>query len=172
VTVDELDLAVHDQQVTHRGVVTEAELLALRQTARLRGETLVLTNGCFDILHAGHVAYLEEASRLGDRLVVAVNVDQTVRELKGPDRPVNRLEWRMAVLAALACVDWVVPFSEPTPERLICALQPDLLVKGGDNDPERIPGATCVRQAGGQVRVLGYLDNCSTTGIIRSIRAP
>ena len=172
VTLDELDLAIHGQQVTHRGLVTEEELLTLRQTAQLRGETLVFTNGCFDILHAGHVAYLEEASRLGDRLVVAVNTDQTVRELKGPDRPVNRLERRMAVLAALACVDWVVPFSEPTPERLICALRPDLLVKGGDNDPERIPGAACVRRTGGQVRVLSYLDHCSTTGIIRSIRTP
>ncbi len=142
----------------------------LRQVARARGESLVLTNGCFDILHAGHVGYLEEASRLGDRLVVAVNVDETVRALKGEDRPVNTLARRMTVLAALACVDWVVAFSEQTPERLICRLQPELLVKGGDNDPDKVPGARCVREAGGEVRVLSYLDNCSTTGIIGQIR--
>jgi D-beta-D-heptose 7-phosphate kinase/D-beta-D-heptose 1-phosphate adenosyltransferase len=170
VSVDELRAALHEHQVTHRGVVGEDELARLRQLARSRGETVVMTNGCFDILHAGHVGYLEEASRLGDRLVVAVNVDETVRALKGPDRPVNTLERRMAVLAALACVDWVVPFSEATPERLICRLLPDLLVKGGDNDPEQVPGGRCVRQAGGEVRVLSYLDNCSTTGIIGRIR--
>jgi D-beta-D-heptose 7-phosphate kinase/D-beta-D-heptose 1-phosphate adenosyltransferase len=104
-------------------------------------------------------------------LVVAVNVDETVRKLKGADRPVNTLERRMAVLAALACVDWVVAFAEDTPERLICRLLPDLLVKGGDTDPDRIPGAECVRESGGQVQLLGYLPNCSTTEIIRGIRS-
>jgi D-beta-D-heptose 7-phosphate kinase/D-beta-D-heptose 1-phosphate adenosyltransferase len=171
VSVAELEAALQEHQVARRGVVSEEELLALRQAARARGETLVFTNGCFDILHAGHVAYLEEASRLGNRLVVAVNRDETVRELKGPGRPVNSLERRMAVLAALGCVDWVVPFAEETPERLICRLRPDLLVKGGDNDPDRIPGAACVREAGGQVLALSYVDNCSTTGLIRSIQA-
>ncbi len=170
VSVDELQAALHEHQVTHRGVVSEDQLMHLRQVARARGESLVLTNGCFDILHAGHVGYLEEASRLGDRLVVAVNVDETVRALKGEDRPVNTLARRMTVLAALACVDWVVAFSEQTPERLICRLQPELLVKGGDNDPDKVPGARCVREAGGEVRVLSYLDNCSTTGIIGQIR--
>ena len=170
VSVDELQAALYEHQVTHRGVVGEDELMRLRQVARARGETLVFTNGCFDILHAGHVAYLEQASRLGDRLVVAVNVDETVRRLKGADRPVNILERRMAVLAALACVDWVVPFSEETPERLICRLQPELLVKGGDNEPDKIPGARCVRESGGQVLVMSYVDNCSTTGIIHDIR--
>jgi len=129
-----------------------------------------MTNGCFDILHAGHVTYLEEASRLGDRLVVAVNVDDTVRQLKGADRPVNPLSNRMHVLAALGCVDWVVPFSEETPERLICAVAPDYLVKGGDNDPDKIPGARCVREAGGSVAVLTYVDGISTTRIVDSIR--
>ncbi len=170
VTVDELQAALHEHQVARRGVVNEDELMRLRQAARSQGETLVFTNGCFDILHAGHVNYLEQASRLGDRLVVAVNVDETVRRLKGADRPVNTLERRMVVLAALACVDWVVPFSEQTPERLICRLQPELLVKGGDNDPDKIPGARCVRESGGRVEVLGYVDNCSTTGIIGQIR--
>jgi len=170
VSVDELQAALYEHQVTHRGVVNEDELMRLRLAARARGESLVFTNGCFDILHAGHVAYLEQASRLGDRLVVAVNVDETVRQLKGADRPVNTLERRMAVLAALACVDWVVPFSEETPERLICRLQPELLVKGGDNDPDQIPGARCVRESGGQVLVMSYVDSCSTTGIIKEIR--
>lgn len=152
-------------------VVTESELLALAEIARAKGETVVFTNGCFDILHAGHVAYLQEASQLGDRLIVAVNVDATIRDLKGPGRPVIPLPQRAAVLAALACVDWVVAFSEATPERLICAVQPDFLVKGGDNDPRLIPGADCVRRAGGQVRVLSYLANCSTSNIVSNIRA-
>ncbi len=169
-TVDELRQAVHEHQVTHRGVVAEEELLARLVAARAQGERIVFTNGCFDILHAGHVAYLEQASRLGDRLVVAVNTDASVRRLKGPDRPVNRLPNRMAVLAALACVDWVVPFGEATPERLICRLRPDFLVKGGDNDPQQIPGGRCVRDAGGEVLVLDYVEGCSTTSLIRAIR--
>jgi D-beta-D-heptose 7-phosphate kinase/D-beta-D-heptose 1-phosphate adenosyltransferase len=170
VTADELQASLHEHQVTQSGVLSEQRLMSLRQAARARGETVVFTNGCFDILHAGHVRYLEQASRLGDRLVVAVNVDETVRRLKGEDRPINTLEQRMAVLAALACVDWVAPFSEETPERLICELQPDLLVKGGDNDPDKIPGARCVRDSGGQVKVMSYLDNCSTTGIIQRMQ--
>ena len=145
--------------------------MRLARLARMQGETLVFTNGCFDILHAGHVTYLEQASRLGDRLVVAVNVDETVRRLKGADRPVNTLERRMTVLSALACGDWVVPFSEETPERLICRLKPDFLIKGGDNDPDQIPGAACVRENGGKVLVMDYVDNVSTTGLIREIRA-
>ena len=170
-SLDEMRYALAGQQVAHKGVVTEEELMAAVEAARTRGETLVVTNGCFDILHAGHVTYLEQASRLGDRLVVAVNVDETVRELKGPDRPVNTLQRRMTVLAALECVDWVVPFSEETPERLICRLEPDFLVKGGDNEPDKIPGAACVRDAGGKVMVMSYVDNCSTTGLISEIRA-
>lgn len=170
VSIGELEQVLHGQGTTQRGVVTESELFSLVQSAKLRGEIIVFTNGCFDILHSGHVTYLEEASKLGNRLIVAVNVDQTVRELKGPDRPVNSLNQRLAVLAALACVDWVIPFKESTPERLICTLQPDLLVKGGDNDPTLIPGADCVRRSGGRVQTLSYVNNCSTTEIIRRIR--
>ncbi len=171
VTVDELKWALNEHQVVHRGVVTEAQLVEAMATCRARGERIVFTNGCFDILHAGHVTYLEQASRMGDRLIVAVNVDETVRALKGADRPVNTLARRMTVLAALACVDWVVPFSEETPERLICDLVPDYLIKGGDNNPDDIPGARCVREAGGEVLVMSYVDNCSTTGLISEIRA-
>lgn len=154
-----------------RGVLDEGQVAAAMAKAQGRGETVVFTNGCFDILHAGHVAYLEEASRLGDRLVVAVNVDETVRRLKGEGRPVNPLASRMRVLAALGCVDWVVPFAEDTPERLICRLRPDFLVKGGDHDPATIAGADCVRAAGGRVCVMGYVDGVSTTRIIEAIRA-
>jgi D-beta-D-heptose 7-phosphate kinase/D-beta-D-heptose 1-phosphate adenosyltransferase len=170
VSCDELKAELAHQQVVHRGIISENELIQAMAVARDRGETIVMTNGCFDILHAGHVTYLEEASRLGDRLVVAVNIDETVRALKGDDRPVNTVDNRMKVLAALGCVDWVLPFTEQTPERLICELKPDLLVKGGDNDPDKIPGAKCVRENGGQVAIMTYVDGISTTEIVKSIR--
>lgn len=170
VTTRELAQALAAQRTIDHGVVGEDQLIEAVNAARARGETVVMTNGCFDILHAGHVTYLEEASKLGDRLVVAVNVDETVRALKGADRPVNTLANRMHVLAALGCVDWVVPFAEETPERLICDVAPDYLVKGGDNDPDKIPGAKCVRDAGGSVAVLTYVDGISTTRIVDSIR--
>jgi len=169
-TAQELAQALAAQRTADHGVIEEGALMDAVAAARARGETIVMTNGCFDILHAGHVTYLEEASKLGDRLLVAVNVDETVRALKGVDRPVNPVENRMHVLAALGCVDWVVPFSEETPERLICEVAPDYLVKGGDNDPDRIPGAQCVREAGGSVAVLTYVDGVSTTRIVDSIR--
>ena len=169
-TTQELAQALAAQRTIDHGVVEEEALLDAVAAARVRGETIVMTNGCFDILHAGHVTYLEEASKLGDRLLVAVNVDETVRALKGADRPVNPLRNRMHVLAALGCVDWVVPFSEETPERLICEVAPDYLVKGGDNDPGKIPGAKCVTEAGGSVAVLTYVDGVSTTRIVDSIR--
>ena len=114
------------------GVVLLPELVALVAEAKARGERVVLTNGCFDILHAGHVAYLEEAKSCGDRLIVAVNDDDSVRRLKGPTRPVTGLADRMAILAGLASVDWVVPFAEDTPADLIAKVLPDVLVKGGD----------------------------------------
>lgn len=152
-------------------LVSETELVQQVAKARALGEKIVMTNGCFDILHAGHVQYLEQASKLGDRLIVAVNDDATVRRLKGAERPVNSLADRMQMLAALKYVDWVVPFYEDTPERLICAVKPDILVKGGDNDPAKIPGNRCVWDAGGEVLVLDYRAGVSTTGIIRRIRA-
>lgn len=167
---DEIRHVLAEHRVVHRGIISEDELVLALDAARQDGETIVMTNGCFDILHAGHVTYLQEASRLGDRLVVGVNIDETITALKGADRPVNNLERRMTMLAALGCVDWVVAFSEDTPERMICRLQPDFLVKGGDNDPDKIPGAKCVRESGGQVTVMSYLDNCSTTGMIADIR--
>jgi len=170
VSVPELIRAIHHEQESGMGVLSEEQLLEAGEVARAHGEKIVMTNGCFDILHAGHVTYLEQARRLGDRLIVAVNTDDSVRRLKGEGRPVNPLERRMAVLAALGCVDWVVAFSEDTPERLICRVGPDVLVKGGDNDPERIPGGRCVRERGGEVRVLEYVADVSTTRLIEAIR--
>jgi D-beta-D-heptose 7-phosphate kinase/D-beta-D-heptose 1-phosphate adenosyltransferase len=145
-------------------------LAAAVAAAKSQGERVVMTNGCFDLLHEGHVAYLQQARRLGDRLAVAVNDDESVRRLKGEGRPINALGGRLAVLAGLACVDWVCPFSEDTPEALICRVQPDILVKGGDYRPEEIAGGDCVRAAGGEVRVLPYLPGRSTTRIVEAIK--
>ena len=144
---------------------------ALAARARSLPRPLVFTNGVFDVLHRGHVTYLAQARALGASLVVAVNSDASVRRLgKGDDRPVNPLADRMAVLAALECVDWVVPFSEDTPERLICRVLPDLLVKGGDYKPEQIAGHGCVTKNGGKVEVLAFVPGSSTTKIIDAIK--
>lgn len=171
VNVTELRQALRQQQFIARGVVDEDRLLALVQEARANGERIVMTNGCFDILHAGHVTYLAQAAELGDRLIVAVNDDASVARLKGPERPINPLEQRMTVLAALQSVDWVVPFSEDTPERLICKVLPDVLVKGGDYKPDQIAGGACVQQHGGEIVVLGFVDGCSTSRIVEAIRS-
>ncbi len=153
-----------------RGVVAEAELLAHVAELRQRGDRIVMTNGCFDILHPGHVAYLEQARTLGDRLIVAVNDDAAVHRLKGGGRPVNGVAERMAVLAGLASVDWVVPFAEDTPARLIAAVTPDVLVKGGDYRVEQIAGHQSVLDRGGEVRVLPFVDGHSTTATIERLR--
>ncbi|MGF1714890.1 bifunctional D-glycero-beta-D-manno-heptose-7-phosphate kinase/D-glycero-beta-D-manno-heptose 1-phosphate adenylyltransferase HldE [Photobacterium chitinilyticum] len=166
----ELTDAIHGSQDSGFGVIAEAQLKQAVRVARARGEKVVMTNGCFDILHAGHVAYLNEAAKLGDRLIVAVNSDSSVQTLKGPGRPVNQEDRRMAVLAGLGAVDWVVPFSEETPQRLISEILPSLLVKGGDYKPEQIAGGQEVVAAGGEVRVLNFEDGCSTTEIIEAIR--
>ena len=170
VSTEELYQEIHRHIAVKRGVVSQDELITAVNQCRQRGETIVMTNGCFDILHAGHVTYLQQAREQGDRLIVAVNVDDTVRKLKGEDRPVNPLQHRMRMLAALECVDWVLPFEEETPTRLICDVLPDILVKGGDNDPDKIPGGDCVRDNGGEVRVLSYVEGVSTTEIIGTIR--
>ena len=173
VSTDELRSAMGEGAAASSALLTEDELLAVVAEARARGERVVMTNGCFDILHAGHVSYMEQAKRLGDRLIVAVNDDASVRRLKGNGdalRPVNPLAQRMRVLAGLKSVDWVVPFSEDTPERLICSVLPDFLVKGGDYQPQQVAGYQCVTAHGGQVRILGYEQGISTSRIIESIR--
>jgi D-beta-D-heptose 7-phosphate kinase/D-beta-D-heptose 1-phosphate adenosyltransferase len=153
-----------------RCVFEEDDVLIQIETARGKGERIVMTNGCFDILHPGHIDYLEKAKALGDRLVVAVNDDSSVRRLKGESRPINTLSTRMRMLSALACVDWVVPFKEDTPNRLYCKLLPDVLVKGGDYTEDQVAGAECVKAAGGQVQILDFLDGHSTSALITKIR--
>ncbi|TAA47235.1 MULTISPECIES: bifunctional D-glycero-beta-D-manno-heptose-7-phosphate kinase/D-glycero-beta-D-manno-heptose 1-phosphate adenylyltransferase HldE [Corallincola] len=170
VSTIELANAIGERQEGGFGAVSEDQLLYAVEAAKARGEKVVMTNGCFDILHAGHVAYLNQAAKLGDRLIVAVNTDASVARLKGPGRPVNPTDRRASVLAGLGAVDWVVPFSEDTPARLIAAVLPDLLVKGGDYQPDEIAGGDAVRANGGEVRVLNFEDGCSTTEIINAIR--
>ncbi len=171
VSPSELEQAIHQRAETGFGVVSEAELKAIVKQSKTRGEKIVMTNGCFDILHPGHVSYLENARKLGDRLIVAVNTDESVKRLKGESRPINDLDARMAVLAGLASVDWVVPFAEDTPQRLIGEILPDLLVKGGDYKPEEIAGSQEVIANGGEVRVLNFENGCSTTNVIKKIQS-
>jgi D-beta-D-heptose 7-phosphate kinase/D-beta-D-heptose 1-phosphate adenosyltransferase len=171
VTPAELNLALHEQGEGGRGLLSREQAVAVAKEIRARGEKLVMTNGCFDILHKGHVAYLQEAKSRGDRLLVAVNSDASVKRLKGADRPVNSLEDRMAVLAGLASVDWVVAFDEDTPAALIEQILPDVLVKGGDYTPDAIAGGTAVLRNGGTVEVLRFHEGRSTSAIVDTIRA-
>ena len=154
-----------------RKVLSRAEAARAAARARRRGERLVFTNGCSDLLHVGHVRSLEQARGLGDRLVVAVNSDASVRRLKGRGRPIVPARERAEVLAALACVDWVVIFPEDTPLTLIRALRPDVLAKGGDWALDRIVGREDVRSWGGRVRRLREVPGVRTTGIVERIRA-
>ena len=131
-----------------------------------RGEKVVFTNGCFDILHRGHVTYLQQAASLGDHLIVGLNSDESVKKLKGPERPVNSEEDRSFMLASLRSVDEVVIFGEDTPEELLRHLKPDILVKGGDYQVEEVAG----RQYAGVVKILPFVDGYSTTGLIHKIR--
>ncbi|TDU24345.1 D-alpha,beta-D-heptose 7-phosphate 1-kinase /D-beta-D-heptose 1-phosphate adenylyltransferase [Panacagrimonas perspica] len=162
----ELELALHRPAAGEESLLTEEQLLAKLATARSRGNTIVMTNGVFDLLHVGHVRYLEAARQRGDLLIVAVNEDDSVRRLKGPTRPVNSCADRMRVLGALKCVDYVVPFAEDTPERLIGRVLPDLLVKGGDYKPEQIAGYAAVKANGGDVVVLDFHEGYSTTSML------
>lgn len=174
VTPAELESAIRLSKTTGaqtlpQGVVaqSEAELLEWVHLARRNGEKIIFTNGCFDILHAGHVLYLNQARALGDRLIVAVNADSTVSRLKGQKRPINQLDDRLQVLAGLRAVDWIIAFEEPTPERLIELVQPDVLVKGGDySDLNALPGAEFMLSQGKEVKILDLKPGCSTSKII------
>ena len=171
VSAPELRRAVQQEQGAERGVMSLEQLLVAVADARSHGERVVFTNGCFDIIHAGHVSYLEQARACGDRLIVAVNSDASVRRLKGSGRPINPVERRMAVLAGMEAVDWVVCFTDDTPLALLRALQPDLLVKGGDYQAkEDVVGWELVEAYGGQVQVLGMLESVSTTAIVNRIQ--
>ena len=170
VSAPELRRAVQQEQGSERGVVTQEQLEIALADARSHGERVVFTNGCFDIIHAGHVAYLEQARQLGDRLIVAVNSDDSVRRLKGKGRPINPVERRMAVLAGLEAVDWVLSFADDTPRPLLRALQPEVLAKGGDYDKEGVVGWEIVEAYGGNVKVLSFVENVSTTAIVTKIQ--
>lgn len=170
ISAPELRRAVQREQGSERGVLGAEQLVVAVEDARAHGERIVFTNGCFDIIHAGHVGYLEEARRLGDRLIVAINDDASVTRLKGPGRPINSVDRRMAVLAGLGAVDWVVSFAEDTPEALLELIRPDVLVKGGDYSVEQVVGAPIVQSYGGEVKVLNFVDSCSTTAIVQKIR--
>lgn len=166
----ELRRAIGAEQGSQRGVMTEEQLLIALEDARAQGEKVVFTNGCFDIIHAGHVGYLEDARSLGHRLVVAINSDESVSRLKGPARPINPVDRRMAVLAGLEAVDWVISFTDDTPERLLELIKPEVLVKGGDYSADQVVGWEIVKAYGGEVKVLSFFDNCSTTAIVEKIR--
>lgn len=172
VSRDELQLAIHQHLHPYQGGIYDIDsILPIVQAAKSRGERLVMSNGCFDIVHAGHVDYLTKAKALGDRLIIAVNTDESVKRLKGASRPIVPLQQRMELLAALGVVDWVVPFSQDTPEKLIGKILPHILVKGEDYKPEDIAGYESVTQAGGQVLTLQLTPGVSTSDIIKRIRA-
>lgn len=169
VTPAEIQIASLPRSPGDAALLTELELLPVIAAARERKEKIVMTNGCFDIIHPGHVAYLREARELGDRLIVAVNDDESVGRLKGEGRPINTLVDRMTVLAGLSSVDWVVPFSEDTPARLIGDVLPDTLVKGGDYKPDEVVGADVVIKNGGDVSILAFRDGHSSSSVIEKL---
>mgnify|MGYP001238595398 FL=1 len=170
VTPQEISTALHERGKGGRGVVDLAHLKAMVLEARQRGEKIIMTNGCFDILHAGHVSYLEEAKGLGDRLIVAVNDDASVKRLKGNQRPINSVDVRSSVLAGLASVDWIITFQDDTPESLISDILPDVLVKGGDYNLNEIAGAKNVLKNGGEVKILAFREGYSSSSIIDKLK--
>ena len=150
-------------------VVPRTKIAALCDRLRRRGKKIVFTNGVFDILHMGHVSYLTKAKGFGDILIIGLNTDSSVRKIKGPNRPVNRQADRAGVLSALECVDYVVYFSEETPERLIRQIRPNVLVKGADYKLNEIVGASFVLSYGGKVRRIGLLRGRSTSRIMEKL---
>ncbi len=168
VTPAELRQAVREEQGV-RKILNEDQASVIMKDLKAGGEKIVFTNGCFDILHAGHVHYLQQAKALGHRLIVAVNDDLSVKKLKGEARPINSLEERMQVLAALGSVDWVVPFSEDTPERLISRLLPDVVVKGGDYQVDQVVGAKQVIDNVGVVKILDCDPGFSSSAVVEKI---
>lgn len=158
-------------QLTDRGVVARNEARLLGDQLRMAHKKIVFTNGCFDILHRGHVEYLNAARALGDVLIVGCNADASVKRLKGPDRPVTRESDRAFLLSSLRAVDYVIIFSEDTPLELITALKPDVLVKGGDWPIEKIIGGDVVRANGGEVRTIPFVATYSTSSILDRIRS-
>jgi rfaE bifunctional protein nucleotidyltransferase chain/domain len=151
-------------------IKTLPEMRVLAERLRSSGKKLVFTNGCFDLLHLGHVRYLEDARSLGDLLIVGINSDESVKKLKGPGRPLKSQMERAGILAALEAVDYVVVFEEENPIRVISALKPDIHVKGGDYRADAIPEYSCVREYGGEVVIVPFLDGYSTSGFLEIIK--
>ena len=151
-------------------IVSQAELLKIRKKLRSQGKSVVFTNGCFDLLHAGHIKLFRKAKAQGDVLVVALNDDASIRRLKGRSRPIFPLAERLEVLAAVSDIDFVTWFGEDAPQQIIAALLPDVLVKGGDWTPDKVVGRPEVEAAGGKVVIVPYKKGKSTSGIIDKVR--
>ena len=151
-------------------IISNKELKELVKEAKNDSKKVVFTNGCFDLLHPGHITYLKEAKKLGDRLIVALNTDNSVRRLKGSKRPINNLRQRAVQISALGCVDWVTSFSEDTPLKLIKQLEPDVLVKGQDYKVKDIAGSKEVLSIGGQVKTIKLVKGFSTSNLIKKIK--
>ncbi|HUK55259.1 MAG TPA: D-glycero-beta-D-manno-heptose 1-phosphate adenylyltransferase [Nitrospiria bacterium] len=156
--------------VSQTKVKTVPQLRSILARLRRRGERIVITNGCFDLLHVGHLRYLRRARRYGDRLVVAINSDRSVRKIKGPRRPLLPQAERAELLAALSCVDYVTIFDEPDPLKIITALRPDVLIKGSDWGQNKIIGRDVVERRGGRVRRVPLVKGVSTSRLIEKIR--
>jgi len=170
VTTDELLRAAMSQDDEPQSKIHDRAIVARFLSAeRERGKKIVFTNGCFDLLHVGHVKYLQQARRLGDLLVLGLNTDASIRRLKGPKRPLIDEEERAHILAALSCIDYVVLFDEETPYELIQLLRPDILVKGGDYTVEGVVGHDLVEGWGGRVELITFVDGKSTTSTIEKI---
>ena len=150
-------------------IKTRKELLRINKDLKAKGKRIVFTNGCFDLLHIGHVRYLEKARTLGDVLVVGVNSDSSVRKLKGPERPILHEEERAGILSGLGCVDYITIFREIDPLKLITSLRPDLLAKGGDWTKEQTVGKEVVERLGGEVVIIPFIKGASTSNLIETI---
>ncbi len=170
VTPEELLIAQKSEsRAVRSGILPFDDLMNELKESKLKGERIVFTNGCFDILHAGHIQYLEKAAELGDRLIVAINSDDSIKRIKGEKRPILSLNERMELMASLRCVDWVLSFEEDTPINLIKEILPDTLVKGGDYKKENIVGFSEVKNNGGETHVIPYAEGHSTTSIVEKI---
>ncbi len=169
VSTPELQVALTGKTSFATGILNEEQLLRAVQEVRSQGKKVVFTNGCFDVIHAGHVTSLKLAKELGDYLIVAVNSDESIRKLKGNNRPINHLDHRMTVLASLDVVDWVIPFTDDTPERLLQLIKPDVLAKGSDYTVSQIVGADIVRAYGGEVRIVKHEIKTSSTSILNQL---
>lgn len=151
-------------------LVSHDEIEQIAKELKQQNKTIVTTNGCFDILHVGHVRYLQEAKKLGDVLIIALNSDSSVRILKGPTRPINNESDRAEVLAALSCVDYVVIFEEQTPVNLLARIKPDIHTKGGDYNPDNLPETKVILENGGKLEFIKFVEGKSTTNIINKAK--